>query len=790
MTIDLSQFAQLFFEEVAEHLENMEQLLLSLDPEEPDPEDLNAIFRAAHSIKGGAGTFGFTDMASFTHVMESVLDKVRNGALPITQELIDVCLESGDVLHDQLAGHRDGAKVHPHAADGLVARLQKIAGDHGAVTHAAHVATITAPSPATSEASEGGAADGESYRLRFTPESAFDAESSAAVLAELAALGTVELVSAPDAAVWEVVLRTKRPEEIKDVFSWLGDASRLELKPLDQSGEPAYGFFEPLPGNDSVSADEDPGYGFFEPLPESSAGIAATEDPGYGFFEPLPEPVAPLKSGDDPGYGFFDPLPEPAATVATDVGDHVGYGFFEPLPEPVRKPEALPVAEVVASAQAPVLIATPVSAPHEPEVSEVLPERRKGERVGGRRETDKAADTSIRVGVEKVDQLINLVGELVITHAMLAQSIGRTDPVLYQDLHNGLAQLERNSRDLQESVMSIRMLPMNVVFSRFPRVVRDLANKLGKQVELRLQGESTELDKSLTERITDPLTHLVRNSLDHGIENPEDRLAAGKLPQGTILLSASHQGGHIVIEVSDDGRGLNRQKLISKAREKGIPASDEMSDHDVWQLIFAPGFSTAETVTDVSGRGVGMDVVKRNIQAIGGRVELSTSPGYGTRTTIHLPLTLAILDGMSIAVGDNMFIIPLTNIVESLQPRAENIKAISGRGYVIQVRDEYLPLISLYEVFHLTPKFTDPSTGIVVVVGAGSEKMALFVDELLGQHQVVIKSLETNYRKVKGISGATIMGDGRVALILDVPALVGIVQHGAGASQMAIHENA
>ncbi|MCH9638575.1 MAG: chemotaxis protein CheW, partial [Betaproteobacteria bacterium] len=385
--------------------------------------------------------------------------------------------------------------------------------------------------------------------------------------------------------------------------------------------------------------------------------------------------------------------------------------------------------------------------------------------------------SSIRVSIEKVDQMINLVGELVITQAMLAQTASQVDPVIYEKLHSGMGQLERNTRDLQESVMSIRMMPISFVFSRYPRVVRDLASKLNKHVELKTVGEGTELDKSLIEKIADPLTHLVRNSLDHGVEIPEKRIAAGKPAQGTITLSAFHQGGSIVIEVSDDGAGLNRDKILGKAEERGISVNQNMSDQEVWMLIFEAGFSTADVVTDVSGRGVGMDVVKRNIQGMGGRIEIDSVYGVGTRISIRLPLTLAILDGLSVTVGDQMFIVPLTYIMESLQPVAEDVKTVSGHGRVVQVRGEYLPIIALHEVFNLSPNVTEIHKGILVILETDGRKAAMFVDDLVGQHQVVIKSLESNYRRVKGVSGATIMGDGKVALILDAAMLVMSSQH-------------
>jgi two-component system chemotaxis sensor kinase CheA len=387
--------------------------------------------------------------------------------------------------------------------------------------------------------------------------------------------------------------------------------------------------------------------------------------------------------------------------------------------------------------------------------------------------------STLRVSVEKVDQLINLVGELVITQAMLAQNSTAVDASLNQQLLSGLADLERNTRDLQEAVMSIRMIPMSMVFNRFPRMLRDLAAKLGKGVELVTQGEATELDKGLVEKITDPLTHLVRNSCDHGIELPAQRTAKGKPEHGTITLVASHQGSSIVIEVRDDGRGLNRGKLLAKARERGIDAPDSMTDQEVYSLIFAPGFSTADQVTDVSGRGVGMDVVKKNITSLGGTVEIDSAEGYGMSVKVRLPLTLAIMDGMSISVGEEVYILPLSSVIESFQISPAMVKTIGGSGRVVEVRDEFMPVIDLEQVFQV-PRFDfEKSSNIMVVVESEGGRVALLVDELLGQQQVVVKNLEANYRKVNDVSGATIMGDGRVALILDIGALVRHSRHGS-----------
>ena len=385
--------------------------------------------------------------------------------------------------------------------------------------------------------------------------------------------------------------------------------------------------------------------------------------------------------------------------------------------------------------------------------------------------SSRSESSSIRVGVERVDQIINLVGELVITQAMLVQTASNLDPVVHDRLLNGIEQLERNARDLQESVMSIRMMPMDYVFSRFPRVVRENAARLGKQIRLVTKGQSTELDKSLIERIIDPLTHLVRNSIDHGIELPEKRQAVGKGPEGTLTLSAQHQGGHIVLEISDDGGGLNREKILKKALAQNLTTNENISDDELWQLLFAPGFSTAEQVTDISGRGVGMDVVRRNIQSMGGNVQMFSREGQGTTTRIVLPLTLAILDGMSVQVGNETFILPLSHVTESMQPTTEQIKRLSNDDHVLHVRGEYLPVISLADVFSVENAETDMTKAIAVILQAEDMRFALLVDHLIGQHQVVVKNLEANYRKIPGISAATILGDGSVALIVDVFAL-------------------
>ena len=789
MAIDMTQFYQVFFEESAEHLAAMEALLLDLDVDNPDPEQLNAIFRAAHSIKGSAGTFGFTDLAETTHILENLLDRIRKQELALRPDMVDAFLESGDLLRGMLEAHQGRGGVDPQAVQACCVRLRSLSeGDGGVVAVPVQVSTSPAPEPLSPTESVAVAPSRRAFGIEFVP-TAVSAHGGGVggLLDELRTLGELEVLSQPDAddrgvGFWKLRLVTRaQPESFSEAIDFIAEngawrvAEESVVEGVDDAafgffgeapGAPVkdegYGFFVPL--GESVVADADgtneTGYGFFEPLPAASTD-APPADEGYGFFEPLPAAVETTKASAG-GYGFFEPLTPPAviaepATASPEVpADGDGYGFFAPLAAPAVVEVAPPVP----------VVAPPTPAPPTP-----------SPRSTGRPATAAAAgDSSIRVSVEKVDQLINLVGELVITQAMLLQTATQMAEAAPERLVNGLAQLERNTRDLQESVMSIRMLPISFVFSRFPRVVRDLSGKLGKQVELKTSGETTELDKGLIERIADPLTHLIRNSLDHGIESPEKRIAAGKSPVGTITLKAYHQGGNIVIEVGDDGAGLPRDKILAKARERGLPVSEQMTDQEVFSLIFEAGFSTADQVTDVSGRGVGMDVVRRNIQAMGGRVEIESMLGVGTRMTVRLPLTLAILDGMSVAVGNQTYILPLSYVIESLQPAAGDIRTLANQARLIQVRGEFLPVVVLHELFGLDSAWSEFTEGIMVVIEADGAKAALFVDALVGQHQVVIKSLEANYRRVPGISGATIMGDGHVALILDVPAIAGMAR--------------
>ncbi|WP_321784247.1 chemotaxis protein CheA [Burkholderia pyrrocinia] len=732
MTLDITQFYQTFFDEADELLAQMEQLLLNLDVDSPDPEDLAAIFRAAHSIKGGAATFGFSALTDTTHILESLLDRARNHELTLTKDMVDAFLETKDVLSDQLVDYRASAEPDAAAAATICAKLERLKAESGAGAPAA-VAASPAPAPAAPAAAVVAPAAEPAASGDRAPDHVVEQAVAAAHPAADAGVGGPHL---------KITLVGVDAKDQALLTEELGNLGRIVGR--EEAGADLTLWLESdVPSDDIVAVccfviDESQIRVAHGTAPAAPAAPAAAQDAAAPAAEPAaaaqparvevftPQAAAPQSAA---------PAPAPAATA-------------EPAAAAATQPQ--PQAEHAAQA----------AAHHDDKRARPAAAAASG-----------AEGSSIRVGVEKVDQLINLVGELVITQAMLAETASAFDPALHDRLFNGMAQLERNARDLQEAVMSIRMMPMDYVFSRFPRLVRDLAGKLGKQVELVTFGQATELDKSLIERIIDPLTHLVRNSLDHGIETVDKRVAAGKDAVGQLVLSAAHHGGNIVIEVSDDGAGLNRERILAKAAKQGMPVSDNISDDEVWQLIFAPGFSTAETVTDVSGRGVGMDVVKRNIQSMGGHVEITSQAGRGTTTRIVLPLTLAILDGMSVKVGSEIFILPLNFVMESLQPSNDDIYTVGNGERVVRVRGEYLPLVALHEVFSVEDARTDPTQGIVTIMETEGRRFAMLIDELVGQQQVVVKNLETNYRKVHGISAATILGDGSVALIVDVAAL-------------------
>jgi two-component system, chemotaxis family, sensor kinase CheA len=634
MAIDLAQFHDAFFQESFEALDSMESALLQLDTGSPDPELINTIFRAAHSIKGGGATFGFAEIAAFTHSLETALGELRDRRLTVTQAISDLLLKSVDMMRAMLAATQAKQPVDMRAVADLQASIERIIvrRDTGSVEW--HI------------------------QLRPAPEFFERGADPIRIFRELSGLGALKVTAHLDALPdWRELVAQRC------YLSW-------SLHLLSNAGESA----------------------IREILEWLNADFTLS-------------------------------------TVA------------EPAPLPATPHQVQVVPAVAASSVAPA-----------------------------------AEAGSIRVGVEKIDELINMVGELVITHAMLSQLSRSVSGPAADGLRSGIQQLERNTRQLQESVMRVRMLPISVVFNRFPRMVRDLAQQLDKQIELQISGETTELDKTVLEKIGDPLVHLVRNCVDHGIEKSGPRLAAGKSAAGTIHLNASHRGGSVVLEVSDDGAGLDPQRIMAKARSAGLTGPHEtLSPEQVQELIFVPGFSTAETTTEVSGRGVGMDVVRRNITDLGGKIEVHSERGRGCRFVITLPLTLAIVDGLSVAVGDQTYIVPMTSTIESLRLTPTQVTTIADGREVFGFRNEYLPIVRLYKLFGLTPRVRALHDGLVVIVEGGGRRIGLFVDDLLSQQQVVIKSLETNYGRVPGVAAATILGDGSVALILDIADLIRIV---------------
>ncbi len=659
--MDVSDFYQTFFAEADELLADMERHLLELDYTSPDKEMMNAIFRAAHSIKGGAGTFGFSVLQETTHLMENLLDDARCGELPLNSDIINLFLESKDIMQEQLDAYKSSQEPDQESFRYICDALRQIALEAKAQKEGG-----AAPAPTavvTAQAEPAAAAENAAPLLKITLSGLKESEKSI-LLEELGNLGELESHELHDDKVLAQLRTTTSPDDIFAVLCFVLEPEQIEItEAAAQASAPA--------------------------VVESSETALPT-----------------------------------AVETATEVS--------------VQPVKTAAVSRPKAAARAP----------------------------------SAEASSSIRVAVEKVDQIINQVGELIITQAMLSQLSSTLDPAVHDTLISSIAQMDRNARDLQESVMSIRMMPMEYVFSRFPRLVHDLAGKLDKEVELTLKGGSAELDKSLIERIIDPLTHLVRNSLDHGIEPADVRRAKGKPEKGNLILSAEHHGGNIVIEVIDDGAGLHRDKILARAKSQGMTLSDSITDEEVWMLIFAAGFSTAEKVTDVSGRGVGMDVVRRNIQEMGGHVEIRSEKDKGSTIRIILPLTLAILDGMSVKVGEEIYVLPLGTVMESLKPTKSELYRMAGDELMLQVRGEYMPLIELHQIFDIPGEALQASEGVAVILQSAGNRYALLVDQLIGQHQVVVKNLELNYRKVPGIAAATILGDGSVALILDVAALV------------------
>ncbi|MGB5396278.1 MAG: chemotaxis protein CheA [Gammaproteobacteria bacterium] len=684
--MDLSEFHDVFFEECYEGLNVMESGLLKLD-KGTDIEEINTIFRAAHSIKGGGASFGFMDISEFTHIMETLLDEMRDGRREVTRDGVDLLLMSVDILRIMVTAAQDKSEIDKTQVETARQNLEAmLAGSATGKTSPADVDAVDTTSALQANDSTNTAAGTTTWKIHFRPnaEILISGNEPARIFRELESMGELKVTA--DASgipalddidpaqcylCWELELKADvTRESIDELFSWVVDDSELEIVSLNEKAA------EPEDRQGPCEAD------------------SVSEDPAE--------------------------TPAPESNVSKD--------------KPAGKEPA---------------------------------------QAGNGASKDSG---SIRVNIDKVDELINLVGELVITQSMLSQTGEEFDSSItghLEKLRDGLAQLERNTRELQESVLQIRMLPISFSFSRFPRLVRDLSSKMGKQVELTMTGENTEVDKTVLEKIGDPLVHLVRNSLDHGIEMPDIRKAAGKPETGTLELAAYHEGGDIIIKVIDDGAGLNKDRILKKAIEKGlVHEHEELSDERIYNLIFSPGFSTAEQLSEVSGRGVGMDVVRRNVRDLGGNVSIASNDGAGSTVTIRLPLTLAILDGQLARVGAETYIISLVSIIESLQMQPAHISSIAGQSELYRLRDEYIPIIRLNQLFEMNAGTTDLENGLLMIVESEGQRFGLFVDDLLGQQQVVIKSLETNFRQIKGISGATILGDGTVALIVDVPGLI------------------
>ncbi|GAB2191197.1 chemotaxis protein CheA [Sessilibacter sp. MAH1] len=756
MSIDLKQFHQAFFDESYEGLDSMEQSLLALsDEDETDPELINTIFRAAHSIKGGSATLGFGEIASFTHVLETLLDEVREGQRKLTAESIDLLLQSCDALRAMVHCLEQETPIDVNDSKPLLDAFEAMLNDSGqsAVSEPqqkevqknlddSDATVISSAQDAITQTFFSGD-DGEQnddhgekrWKIVFKPEPQIllTGNEPLRIFRELESMGDLEVHAHTDQVPnfdqitldecfihWTLFLTSNvDQDEIKSAFDWVLDECDLDIT-LSESGD-----------DDTVDTDDN----------------VNTETRLQQDHINLDNRGDEITAEDDYGESASDDLEFVRASASVVAAKVIPEKTTAKKPEPsaAKSTSAKAISESKAIAD------KKVTAP----------------------ESAQSSTTSIRVGIDKVDNLINLVGELVITQSMLSELGNNFDLEKLERLSHGLEQLKQNTRELQENVMRIRMLPISFAFNRFPRMIRDLSNKTGKKVDLIMSGEQTELDKTVMEQIGDPLVHLVRNAIDHGLEMPEERRAAGKNETGKIHLNAEHKGGNIVIKISDDGRGMDPEKIRAKAVEKGvIDAEAELSVAEIYDLIFEPGFSTAAEVSDLSGRGVGMDVVRRNIKALGGRIEIDSEVGRGTKIYVHLPLTLAILDGQLVRVGREVYIIPLVAIVESLQIKSELVNRVSGNMVLYRLREDNVPIIPIHKEFNIQADNTALDNALLVVVEGEGCKIGLLVDDLLAQQQVVIKSLETNYKRVDGISGATILGDGSVALILDIPGII------------------
>lgn len=853
MSIDTSEFLDVLMEDSLEALSDMETSLLDLDSGGDDSELINTIFRGAHSIKGGSGMLGLDEVAGFTHLMETLLDEVREGQRKIDMPVIGLLLECVDALRGMFAAIKEGVDNDAVLIASLVERLTATLENREPVLATPEPATASEPEiqrpelqpeveietardePFIDEPLEVAEAPSEDPLLDLLdlesaqPESDHDSTMDTLLapsgdfvtpgwavqfvpdhdlflngfdpldfIRQLAKLGGVDAKSdinvLPGLArinpeqcymAWDInVVTDEGSDAVREVFSPVASQCELIIEPLQEAHANQ---LRAIIAEQESARKEQTGQDAVSYLRETVLGESSGDAEPAKLVEDVGVTEASVVAVvDSEADVLSDTVPSPAEDAMSEIENAVDADADASVISGLPASSATPEIEIAAAkveapvegnaapvSETPVVAEVPVAKPQTKPAAK--PKSKAGARAADRKANDNGG--SIRVSTQKIDALINMAGELVITQAMLAQLGEKLEDTGLQEiehLRDGLAQLERNSRELQDAVMSIRMLPISFAFSRFPRMIRDLATKFDKKVRLVTTGEQTELDKTVMEKIGDPLVHLVRNSFDHGIEMPQDRLKVGKDETGTIELNAYHQGGNIVIEVIDDGKGLDREVIIAKAREKELIGPDEQVPEDkALELIFEPGFSTAAQVSDLSGRGVGMDVVRRNIRDLGGHIELESEQGKGTRFTIRLPLTLAILDGQLVTVGSETFIVPLISIVESLQIQPEFMKTVAGQTELYHLRDEYIPVVKLNELFSIKRlNHTGAEHDLLVVVEGDGKKIGLQVDDLLGQQQAFIKSLETNFKPVTGISGATILGDGTVSLILDAGAIV------------------
>lgn len=753
-----------FFQECEELLADLEGGLLAMQEGSGDLETVNAVFRAVHSIKGGAGAFGLEPLVRFAHVFETLLDAVRSGAVPSTIELAAVLLRASDILADHVSAARGLGDVDMAASAAMATELEHWTDPNAspapavapvAEAPAAEASVEAAAAPAAAAPADDDAMDDDDLGFVFVPQT-ITVEAQQAD-AELAPENVWTVSIRPKSDLYrkanETALLLRELSRLGPIKATLDDRHLPELDELDP--EAAY-----VTWNVRVETEEDEAA-----IREVFEFVDGDCDLDIIRGEATVEQLAALIRATEPSAAeVHTPAPAPEPVVAE-----------APAPAPVEaKPAEAPAP---APAPAPVAEAPKAAAPAAPAAPAAAPAKAAQVEVPG------PGQSVIRVDPERIDRLIDLVGELVINQAMLAQRVGEYGIAPSSNLAMGLDELEQLTREIQDSVMAIRAQPVKSVFQRMPRLVREVANMTGKQARLVMDGENTEVDKTVIERLAEPITHMLRNAIDHGLESPDERKAAGKNPEGMVRLAALHRSGRIVIEVSDDGKGINRERVFSIAVKKGLIAPDlQLTDEEIDNLIFLPGFSTADKISDVSGRGVGMDVVKRSVQALGGRISITSRPGQGSTFTLSLPLTLAVLDGMVVDVAGETLVVPLAAIVESLRPKPEEVRPLGPVGSVLAVRDSFVPLIDVGLTLGYRDESPPPTDGVVLLVeGEDGSRAALVADAIHGQRQVVIKSLEQNYQQVEGVAAATILGDGRVALILDVDATINLRRREGGA---------